>query len=290
MTDIRDRGHQIRFGVVTPQMWRSADELVDLWRRVEEAGWDSAFLVDHFISDWHGELGSNLEAFSTLGAMAVATNRIDLGVFVSGITHRPPMVLAKSAVTVDHLSKGRFMFGVGAAWNQREHEAYGIPFPAPRDRVSMVDETLQALRLVEKQETTDFEGEHLKLAAAPFEPKPVRGRLPVIVGSRRPRMLDLLARFGDFWDAPAKQDDIVSVGAMLDAACASHGRDPDDIVWMHEEVGRGEHATVDGLLKRVETLSAIGVSYFLVNVWPEEDPSIVDRLGAALASIRARWG
>ena len=268
-------------------MWRSADELIELWRRVEEAGWDSAFLVDHFISDWRGESGSNLEAFATLGAMTRVTTRIDIGVFVSGITHRPPMVLAKTAVTLDNLSQGRFIFGIGAAWNQREHEAYGIPFPAPRERVAMVDETLQALRLLERQETTDFEGEHLQLSAAPFEPKPVRGRIPVLVGSRRPRMVDLLARSGDYWDAPAKAEDIVAIGEMLDASCRGHGRSPDEVVWMHEEVGRGEHATVDGLRARVEALAPIGVSYFLVNVWPGEDESIIERLGESLPALRS---
>jgi alkanesulfonate monooxygenase SsuD/methylene tetrahydromethanopterin reductase-like flavin-dependent oxidoreductase (luciferase family) len=287
MTDIRDRGHELRFGIVTPQMWRSGDELIDMWRRAEAAGWDSAFLVDHFISDWNGELGENLEAFATLGAMARETSRIDLGVFVAGITHRPPMVLAKAAATVDNLSSGRFIFGIGAAWNEREHEAYGIPLPPAGERVAMVDETLQALRLLEAGERTDYQGEHVRLVAAPFQPKPVRGRLPVLVGSRRPRMLDILARSGDLWDAPAKQEDVEETGALLDAACARHGRDKDQIVWAHEEVGRGEHATVDSLERRVETLSRVGVSYFLVNVWPGEDSSIIERIGAALPTLRA---
>jgi alkanesulfonate monooxygenase SsuD/methylene tetrahydromethanopterin reductase-like flavin-dependent oxidoreductase (luciferase family) len=287
MTDIRDRGHELRFGIVTPQMWRSAEEMIDLWRRVEAAGWDSAFLVDHFISDWNGELGESLEAFTTLGAMARETQRIDLGVFVAGITHRPPMVLAKAAATVDSLSGGRFIFGIGAAWNEREHDAYGIPFPAAAERVALVDETLQALRRLEDGETTDYHGEHLRLIGAPFEPKPVRGRLPVLVGSRRPRMLDVLARLGDLWDAPAKHADIEATGALLDAACARHGRDPNLIVWAHEEVGRGEHATGEGLRQRVGTLTRLGVSYFLVNAWPGEDASIIERLGSELPTLRA---
>ena len=290
MTDIRDRGHQLRFGIVTPQMWRTGDELIDLWRRVEAAGWDSAFLVDHFMSDWRGELGDNLEALTTLGAMTRETNRIDLGVFVSGITHRPPMALAKAAVTLDNLSDGRFIFGIGAAWNEREHQAYGIPFPPAAHRVALVDETLQALRMLETQERTDFEGEYLQLSAAPFQPKPVRGRLPVVVGSRRPRMLDILARFGDLWDAPAKPEDIEKVGAALDAACITHGRNPDEIVWMHEEVARGDQPTLEGMKGRIEELSAIGVSYFLVNVWPGEDPSTIERIGEALPTLRAEVG
>jgi alkanesulfonate monooxygenase SsuD/methylene tetrahydromethanopterin reductase-like flavin-dependent oxidoreductase (luciferase family) len=267
-------------------MWRSWDEMLDLWSRAESSGWDSAFMVDHFISDWDGEMGSNLEAFATLGALAREVGRIDLGVFVAGITHRPPMVLLKAATTLDQVSDGRFVFGLGAAWNEREHEAYGIPFPAPADRVGAVEETLAALRLLESQQRTDFDGDFLQLHDAPFEPKPVRGRLPVVVGSRRPRMLDVLARFGDYWDTPESLEALVRTGAILEASCRRHGRDPDDIVWMHEEVARGTHATPQGLRERVAALSAVGVSFFLVNVWPRSDPSVVEELGESLSEIR----
>jgi len=288
MTDIRDRGHQLRFGLVTPQMWRSWDELLELWSRAENAGWDAAFMVDHFISDWKGEMGANLEVFATLAALAREVDRIELGVFVAGITHRPPMVLLKAATTLDHVSNGRFIFGVGAAWNEREHQAYGIPFPSPGDRVGAVEETLTALRLLESQERTDFAGEYVQLENAPFEPKPVRGRLPVVVGSNRPRMLDILARFGDYWDGPGKIDDVVRIGEILDTACRRHDRDPNDIVWMHEAVAKGAHATVDGLVDRVAALSAAGVSFFLVNVWPRSDPAVIERLGDGLQRLREK--
>lgn len=107
MTDIRDRGQQLQFGLVTPQMWRSCNEMVELWSRADDAGWDAAFMVDHFISDWEGGR-ANLEAFATLAALAREVHRIELGVFVVGITHRPPMVLLKAATTVDHVSEGCF--------------------------------------------------------------------------------------------------------------------------------------------------------------------------------------
>jgi alkanesulfonate monooxygenase SsuD/methylene tetrahydromethanopterin reductase-like flavin-dependent oxidoreductase (luciferase family) len=198
------------------------------------------------------------------------------------------MVLLKAATSVDHISDGRFIFGVGAAWNEREHGAYGIPFPAPGDRVGAVDETLGALRLLETQERTDFAGQYLQLHDAPFEPKPVRGRLPVAVGSRRPRMLDILARHGDYWDAAGKLDKVSGTGEILDRACRRHGRDPDAIVWMHEEVARDAHATLEGLADRVDALSAAGVSFFLVNLWPRSDPVVIERLGAGFQELRER--
>jgi len=288
MTDIRDRGHQLRFGLVTPQMWRSWDDMLELWSRAEAAGWDAAFVVDHFISDWEGEMGANLEAFITLAALAREVDRIQLGVFVAGITHRPPMVLLKAATTLDNVSDGRFIFGIGAAWNEREHAAYDIPFPSPADRVGAVEETLTALRLLETQDRTDFAGDYLQLESAPFEPKPVGGRLPVAVGSRRPRMLDILSRFGDYWDTPGSVEDVISTGEILDASCRRNGRDPDDIVWMHEEIARDSHATGEGLADRVATLSAVGVSFFLVNIWPRSDPSVIERLGDGLERLRER--
>ncbi len=290
MTDIRDRGHPIRFGIVTPQMWRSWEEMSGLWSRVEAAGWDAAFVVDHYMSDWEGEMGAQLEAFTLLSGLAREVPRIDLGVYVASVTHKPAAVLAKQAVTLDHISEGRFIFGIGAGWNEREHAAYGIPFPPPSARVDMVAETLEAIRLMEANETTDFEGEHLHLVGAPFQPEPVNGRLRVLIGSRRRRMLGLLARYGDLWDAAGSADKVATDGATLGEACAASGRDPDEIVWMHEEIARGEHATVEGLAARVESLAPIGVGFFLVNVWPRSDTTVIERLGSALPGLRRRWG
>jgi hypothetical protein len=154
--------------------------------------------------------------------------------------------------------------------------------------VGAVEETLTALRLLESQQRTDFAGQYLQLDNATFEPKPIRGRLPVVVGSRRPRMLDILSRHGDYWDAAGTADDVTRTGEILDAACRRNGRDPDDIVWMHEEVAKDVHSTVDGLADRVAALSAVGVSFFLVNVWPRSDSSVIEQLGNGLQRLRER--
>jgi alkanesulfonate monooxygenase SsuD/methylene tetrahydromethanopterin reductase-like flavin-dependent oxidoreductase (luciferase family) len=289
VTDIRERGHPIRFGIVTPQMWRSWEEMTGLWSRVEAAGWDAALVVDHYMSDWDGEMGGQLEAFTLLSALAREVPRIDLGVYVASVTHKPATVLAKQAVTLDHVSDGRFIFGVGAGWNEREHEAYGIPFPPAPDRVSLVGETLEAIRMMEVSPVTDYQGEQVHLVAAPFEPKPLNGRMRILIGSRRRRMLGLLARHGDLWDSAGSAEKVIANGTTLDEACAGIGRDPDEIVWMHEEVAREEHATVDGLRARVETLAPLGVSFFLVNVWPRSDPGVIEALGAALPELRREW-
>jgi alkanesulfonate monooxygenase SsuD/methylene tetrahydromethanopterin reductase-like flavin-dependent oxidoreductase (luciferase family) len=289
MTDIRERAHPIRFGIVTPQMWRSWDDMAELWSRIEQAGWDAAFVVDHYMSDWEGEMGEQFEAFTLLGGLAREVPRIDLGVYVASVTHKPAAVLAKQAITVDHLSGGRFIFGIGAGWNGREHEAYGIDFPSAKSRVDLVGETLQVIRLLEANETTDYAGEHLRLVGAPFRPKPVGGRLRILIGSQRSRMLGLLAQHGEMWDSAGPMEKVVANGAALDAACIALGRPPNEIVWMHEEIARGEHATVDGLRARVKSLAPIGVSFFLVNVWPKSDPWTIEKLGAGLDELRREW-
>jgi hypothetical protein len=99
-------------------------------------------------------------------------------------------------------------------------------------------------------------------------------------------MLDVLARFGDYWDAVGSVEEVVRTGEILDASCRRHGRDPNEIVWMHEEVARGSHSTREGLVDRVATLSAVGVSFFLVNIWPKSDPSVIERLGDDLHRLR----
>jgi alkanesulfonate monooxygenase SsuD/methylene tetrahydromethanopterin reductase-like flavin-dependent oxidoreductase (luciferase family) len=286
--DIRDRGHALRFGFVTPQMWRTWDELVAIWTRAETAGFDLGFVVDHFVSDWDGEAGPVLEAWTLLAALAREVPRLELGTFVSSVTHRPPAVLAKAAVTVDHVSGGRVILGIGAGWNEREHAAYGIAFPPIAERVSRVEETLEALARLEREPNLTYEGTHLRLEAAPFEPKPVRGHLPILVGSTRPRMLRIAAPLADYVDVDVRRlDEIPDVGRRLSADAVAAGRDPDVIRWVSEVVPRADAVTE--LEDRVTSLAPIGVSVFLVNIWPRSDPAAIDRVGERLEGLRRRW-
>jgi alkanesulfonate monooxygenase SsuD/methylene tetrahydromethanopterin reductase-like flavin-dependent oxidoreductase (luciferase family) len=288
VTDIRERGHPIRFGIVTPPMWRTWDQMLGLWTSAELAGFDMAFDTDHFLSDWDGDGGPTLEAWTMLAALAREVSRIRLGAYVTGITHRPVAVLAKQAVTVDHLSGGRLILGIGAAWNEAEHRAYGFPFPPIGDRVGLVGEALEAMSRFESQERTHLEGRCLCLHDAPFEPKPVAGHIPVLVGSRRPRMLGLAARHADLVDlADSSPADVIAIGERLAAACASIGRDPDAIAWTHEAVAGPDPA--GELVARVERLAPLGVSVFLVNIWPRSDPTAVRRAGDAIDGLRRRW-
>lgn len=286
--DIRRRGHAPRFGIVTPPMWRSWEEILDLWRRAERAGFDMAFVTDHFLSDWDGEDGSTLEAWTMLGALACEVPRIRIGTYVTGITHRPISVLAKQAVTVDHLSGGRLILGLGAGWNQREHAAYGIPFPSAARRVDLVADALDALSELQVRPRTSYAGRALHLADAPFEPKPVVGHIPLLIGSQRPRMMRLAARHADYIDfAQASAAEVRVLGATMHHLAARTGRSADAVAWMHEEIAGADPA--GDLEARVEVLAPLGVSVFLVNIWPRTDPGTVDAASRAIDRLRARW-
>jgi len=268
-------------------MWRSWDDLLDLWTRAERAGFDLAFNTDHFQSDWEGDAGPTLEAWTMLAALAREVPRIQVGTYVNGITHRPVAILAKQTVTVDHLSGGRLILGLGAAWNEPEHAAYGIAFPPIGERVGLVEEALEAIRRLESEPRATFDGRFLQLRDAPFEPKPLKGHIPILIGSRRPRMLRLAARYADLVDlAEAGPEEIARIDTELATACAAAGRHPDAIAWTHEAIAGPDPAAE--LEARVAALAPLGVSVFLVNIWPRSDSRLVDRAGAALDRLRRR--
>jgi len=262
--------------------------LAAIWRRAETAGFEIGFVVDHFESDWEGEAGPQLEAWTLLAGLAREVPRLELGTFVCSVTHRPLVMLLKQAVTVDHLSGGRVILGIGAGWNEREHSAYGIPFPPPGDRVGRVEETLEALFRIEREARVSYDGRHIQLVDAPFEPKPVRGHLPVLIGSSRPRMLRIAAQWADYVDLDiARPEMLADAGRRLSADALAAGRDPDEIRWVSEVVPRSDPAAE--LEERVAAVAPLGVSVFLVNFWPRSDPTQIERVGARLEGLRRRW-
>jgi alkanesulfonate monooxygenase SsuD/methylene tetrahydromethanopterin reductase-like flavin-dependent oxidoreductase (luciferase family) len=204
-------------------------ELLARTRETEALGFDALFLVDHF----YGLMDVNdptHEAYTMLGALAPFTQHMRLGVMVAGNTYRHPAVLLKQAITVDHVSGGRVDFGVGAGWTEREHEAYGIPFPSARERVDRFTEALEIWDLLQRQERTTYRGEHYQLLDAPFEPKSLQGRLPVLIGATKPRMLGLTVKHADAWNAVAAPEDGKELNRQVDELCKQHGRDPETLV------------------------------------------------------------
>ncbi|WP_051247294.1 LLM class flavin-dependent oxidoreductase [Nocardioides halotolerans] len=205
--------------------WRFEDTL-HLWQAAEELGFHAAYLNDHLY-------GSSLETWSTLSALFVSTKRIRGGTMVTSNSFRHPALLAKATATVDVISGGRLVVGLGAGNEQHEYDAYGLRFPPPGERVARLEETCRILRQAWTEERVDLDGEFHTLRGAEFEPKPVRPGGPTLVlGVKGDRALGVAARHADEWNwnrGQARTEEFLERMDRLDALCARAGRDPDTL-------------------------------------------------------------
>ena len=220
--------HPIRFGIVCGQR-ASFKELSERIVATEQTGWDSFDVVDHFYGLFD-VMEPTHEAYTMLAALAPLTSRVRLGVMVAGNTYRNPVFLLKQAMTVDEISGGRVTFGVGAGWTRREHEAYSWELYDPKTRIDRFEEALEIWDLLQTRERITYFGKHYELIDAPFEPKSSQGKLPVLIGGTKPRMLRLVARYADIWNSVGDLDVAGTASKHLDKACAEVGRDPATIV------------------------------------------------------------
>jgi F420-dependent oxidoreductase-like protein len=206
--------------------WENWVALADV---CERAGLEGLFRSDHYLSVVGLAGRPTLDAWTTLGALAERTERIRLGTLVSPATFRHPSVVAKSVATVDHVSGGRVELGLGAGWNEGEHAAYGFPFPALDERMTMLEEQLEIVSRLWTEERVAFEGRHYRLEDCESLPKPVQQpRPPIIVGgSAGPRSIRLGVRFADEYNTLlASVEDCRERRVRLDEACERVGRDP----------------------------------------------------------------
>jgi alkanesulfonate monooxygenase SsuD/methylene tetrahydromethanopterin reductase-like flavin-dependent oxidoreductase (luciferase family) len=220
----------MRFSV-WPNLQQPVDDVVAIARHAEATGWDGVWVADHFMGDG-GAFGPvetpTLEATAVLGALAVATERVRIGSLVLGSTYRHPAVVANWAATVDHLSGGRLVLGLGAGWQLNEHDQYGIELPDVGDRVGRFEEVCSVVRRLLTEERTTLEGRWFQLRDAVCEPKPV-GPLPFLVGGKGDRMLGIAGRHADEWNMWALPEVHAERAAVLDRACEAAGRDPGDV-------------------------------------------------------------
>lgn len=177
------------------------DRVVEQARAAETAGFDLVTVMDHFyqIRGIGPETQPMLEAYTTLGALAASTSRVKLGALVTGVTYRNPAVLAKQVTTLDVISKGRAIFGIGAAWNEDEHKGYGVEFPPIGRRMDRLDEALTIAKLMFTQDRPSFEGKYYRIDRAVNVPRPIQSGGPKILigGTGERRTLRLLAQHGD---------------------------------------------------------------------------------------------
>ena len=220
--------HSLRFGIKSSGQDTTIGDLRTVWRIADEAGFDHVWVFDHLAAIGAGKPDRPVfEGWSLQAAIAASTRTVRLGCLVTGNTYRNPALLAKIAVTVDHLSAGRLEFGIGAAWAEVEHKMYGIE--GLDHRVGRLSESLQILRSLWTQPSTTFEGRYYSMHDAICNPKPIQQPHPPIwVGAGGDRTLALTARHADVWNASggSRPKELAELSARLDDACARVGRDP----------------------------------------------------------------
>jgi F420-dependent oxidoreductase-like protein len=219
----------LRFGIATPPngTW---DELLATWKDAETLGFDSAWLSDHFMPILGSHDGPALEAWTALAALAAETSRLRIGVLVSGNTYRNPALLAKMATTVDHVSRGRLVLGIGAGWFEPDHTAYGFAFGTPRERARRLAEALQVIGRLWSEDHPSFAGKYYTLDHGPFAPKPVqRPHPPIVIGGQGERwIVPLVGRWADGWNAVAgvTPDGVRERRRIIAEECRKIGRTP----------------------------------------------------------------
>lgn len=293
-----------------PQQGASYDDQLAFAQAGERLGFDGFFRSDHYLRMGEGDpLPGPTDAWTTLAGLARETSRIRLGTLVSSVTYRVPGILAIQVAQVDAMSGGRVELGLGTGWFEREHEAYGIPFPAKR--FGLLEEQLEiitGLWATRDGETYSFAGDHYRLTDAPALPKPIQNPVPVIVGGAGvKRTPELAARFATEFNIGFRPEDVIAEKfAGVRAACERIGRDPHtlklsvalptlagasatDLERRAANIGhtvdelRGNTNIVGGpaeIVAKVERLAALGAQRVYFQLLDLQDVEHVEFLGA----------
>ncbi len=276
-----------RHAIKTPPHHATWSEFLDVWKEADRIElFESAWNWDHFYPLAEPFDGPNLEGWTMLGALAQATSRVRLGAMVNGIHHHHPAVIANMAATLDHLSDGRFELGLGAGWNFQESDAYGIALGELRDRSDRLEEGVEVVKSLLENKSTTHKGRFFELTDAWCEPKPVQGKIPLVIGGKgRLRTLRTVAQFADQWDMtfPDAPADWLELDEVLQMHCEKVGRDSTEIA---RSVHLGFDDETDGaeLAAKADGFFEAGVD---IVVWSMRGPMAASRLGPfaeALAS------
>ena len=205
-------------------------DLLEMSRHVEATGWDGIWYADHFMPNDEDTSVPWAECWTTIAALAAAVPRVRIGPLVTGNTYRHPAVLAKMAATIDHISEGRVVLGLGAGWQENEHLAYGIPFYTLGERLRRLDEACRVIKALYGRRSATYVGDAYHLVEAPLEPKPVQDPLPLMIGGGGEKVtLRIAAQHADEWNVWGTVDILKHKMAVLDAHCENVGRDPAEI-------------------------------------------------------------
>jgi probable F420-dependent oxidoreductase len=291
-----------KVGVQLPEVERFVPwpEYLDLARRAEEAGFDSIWVGDHLIYDLpDGSTRGPYEAWTTLAAIAAVTERVEIGPLVASTSFHAPAMLAKHAATVDAISQGRLIMGLGAGWNRREFDAFGLPYDR---RVSRFEEALAIIAPLLRKGRTTFHGQFFDVDDCVLDPRPVReGGPPIMLGSNSPRMLSIGLPVVDSWnvwwsiydnsverfaEVKAEVDAVMPEGRHVEATAAVLVTLPGGAGRLMGEVYDTTVTTVtpDDLGDHVRGLADAGATHLQLVLDPVTAEA-VDTIGAALADL-----
>ncbi|MGN6812652.1 MAG: LLM class flavin-dependent oxidoreductase [Thermomicrobiales bacterium] len=270
-----------RIGICTDQNlpW---PVLVERWQLFERLGFDSVWDCDHYIQPSR-PTGPYFEAWTLLAGLAARTERIRIGVLVSCNTFRHPALLAKEAITVDHIANGRLELGLGAGWYKPEHEQFGLDFPAAGELVGRFREAVEVVDRLLRDEITPNTGRNYQPTAAGPRPRPVQQpRPPLTLGAHGPKMLAIVARHADAWNSFGTVEEMRTRNQILDEQCAKIGRDPGDIIrslygWA-AMMSDDPWSSVDAFQDMIGRYREAGVNEFIIDQPRDEQFAVLERV------------
>ncbi len=272
----------LHFGIQTPQEGTTYDALAAHWRQADSLGFDSVWLDDHFYSVIRARSESQMDGWMLLAALARETERIRMGLLVACNAYRNPALAAKMAATIDVISGGRFIHGVGSGWFEEEFRGYGYEFPTVGTRLAQLDEALRLQKLLWTTDRPCFEGRFYSLKDAWAAPRPVqRPHPPILIGGGGEKvLLKLVARHAVMWNHGGTVDELRHKIEVLSAHCATEGTDVDAIektwfgnVIIDEDASRAR-ARLDRLAKAWNTTPDVMAKSAIVGT-PE---AMIDRM------------
>ena len=257
--------YPIRFGIQTPQQHTTWPEILSLWQEIDTLGYDTAWVFDHFLPIFSDPTGPCLEAWTALSALAMATRKVRLGVMVTGNTYRHPAVLAKMATTVDIVSGGRLILGIGAGWFEQEHQEYGIPFHTTGGRLRRLEETLEIIKRLWTEERASFSGRYHELRNASFNPKPLQQpHPPIMIGASGETMaLGIVARLAQMWNSFGTPEVFRHKITRLNDHCERTKRDPATI---EKSVLLSGQFPINEARQRIDEYAATGVTHLIFSL------------------------
>jgi F420-dependent oxidoreductase-like protein len=276
---------KLRFGIKTAQQFTTYDDILSVWLEAERIPIiEHAWAHDHFIPLGPDPTGPQLEGWTLLGALAARTERLRVGLMVTGNTYRHPAVLANIGATVDHISHGRLDFGIGAGWNELESNMYGIPLYTPGERIRRLGEACEIIKRLWTEPVVNFDGKYYHLKDARCEPKPVQKPYPpfVIGGSGEQLTLRVVARYANIWNYfGGSVDTFRHKAEVLTEHCAAIGRDPSSIERSIQAVV--DYANPAETREGIKPYIEAGATHIILNLRAAYPEHIVQRISAEIA-------